>query len=216
MITVLPVRISLQSVPGTDRTFFHILFRRNECPSVIETTLKTVGTGVPDCPTQNNTAAEPTPDSGYFHKDGPFDLPSGVRIDLTPYGITAAKYLKQMNDFYDQISVDSYVIMPNHIHIMLTIHAPAVEISCGQSGTPVPTMDRELVREQERIAKSNSVYSRFVSTFKRFCGREYGENIWQERSFDHVIRSYEDYRAYMRYIYENPVRWRDDELYSTK
>ena len=135
---------------------------------------------------------------------------------MTPYGITAAKCLKQMNDFYDQISVDSHVIMPNHIHIMLTIHAPAVEISCGQSGTPVPTMDRELVREQERIAKSNSVYSRFVSAFKRFCGREYGENIWQERSFDHVIRSYEDYRAYMRYIYENPVRWRDDELYSTK
>ena len=60
----------------------------------------------------------------------------------------------------------------------------------------------------------NSIPSRFVSTFKRFCNKEYGENIWQYRSYDHIIRNREDYEEHLRYIYENPVRWYYDELYT--
>ena len=71
----------------------------------------------------------------------------------------------------------------------------------GQSRTPVPT-------------KANSVYSQFVSTFKRFCNKEYGMNIWQSRSYDHVIRDERDYDEHIKYIYENPMRWQYDKLYS--
>ena len=45
----------------------------------------------------------------------------GPQIELTKYGRIADKYIHQLNDFYDDISVESYVIMPNHIHIMLWI-----------------------------------------------------------------------------------------------
>ena len=67
--------------------------------------------------------------------------------------------------------------------------------------TPVPTVQ-------------NSVPSRFVSTFKRFCNKEYGVNIWQYRSNDHIIRNRQDYEEHLRYIYENPIRWYYDELYA--
>ena len=60
----------------------------------------------------------------------------------------------------------------------------------------------------------NSVPSRFVSTFKRFCNKEYGVNIWQYRSNDHIIRNRQDYDEHLRYIYENPIRWCYDELYA--
>ena len=126
---------------------------------------------------------------------GVLDCPS-PQIKLTQYGEIAEKYIKQLDSFYDNISVNSYVIMPNHIHILLFVRGN------GQSGTPVPT------------TKANSVYSRFVSTFKRFCNKEYGKNIWQERSYDHVIRDREDYEKHLRYIYENPMRWFYDEMYS--
>lgn len=55
--------------------------------------------------------------------------------------------------------------------------------------------------------------SRFVSTFKRFCNKEYGKNIWQARSYDHVIRDYNDYEKHINYIIENPNRWFYDDLY---
>ena len=66
----------------------------------------------------------------------------------------------------------------------------------------------------ERCGKRNSVPSRFVSTFKRFCNKEYGVNIWQYRSNDHIIRNRQNYDEHLRYIYENPMRWYYDELYA--
>lgn len=133
-------------------------------------------------------------------------VPDGPRIELTQYGQIADKYINQLNDFYDELSVESYVIMPNHIHIMLEIkgdiNAPSMlSGEPGPSRTPVPTVQ-------------NSIVSRFVSTFKRFCNKECGKNIWQYRSYDHIIRNARDYEEHLRYIRENPIRWYHDELYT--
>ena len=129
---------------------------------------KVVGTGVPDCP----------------------------KIVLLKHGIIAEKYIHQLNEFYSYISVENFVIMPNHIHMMVFL----IE---GQSGTPVPT----------DMNRANNVLSKFVSTFKRFCNKEYGENVWQSRFNDHIIRNNKDYEEHMQYIYENPARWIYDEMY---
>ena len=121
---------------------------------------------------------------------GVLDVPN---VELLPHGKIAAKYIAQLSEFYPDMNVESYVIMPNHIHILLRVLE-------GPSGTPVPT-------------KQNSKVSRLVSTFKRFCNKEYGQNIWQARSYDHVIRHQADYDAHLQYIYENPFAWQKDELY---
>lgn len=124
-----------------------------------------VGTGVPDCP----------------------------KIQLLKHGEIAEKYLRQMNDFYGHLSVDKYAIMPDHIHILITVRN-------GQSRTPVPT-------ETGRIDNRNSTISQFVSTFKRFCNKEYGQDIWQGRYYDHVIRNQQDYNEIWQYIENNPTKW---------
>ncbi len=118
----------------------------------------------------------------------------GPQTELTTYGKIADKYIRQLNNFYDHISVESYVIMPNHIHLLLWIK------DNGPSGTPVPTLQ-------------NSAVSRFISTFKRFSNKECGDKLWQSRSYDHVIRNQKDYDEHLRYIHENPLRWMCDELY---
>jgi len=124
-------------------------------------------------------------------------VPDGPSIELLPYGKIAEKYIKQLDAFYDDISVRSYVIMPNHIHILLFVKKD----ENGPSGTPVPTIQ-------------NSKVARFLSTFKRFCNKEYGKNIWQYRSNDHIIRSRDDYEEHMKYIHENPITWYYDDLYT--
>ena len=116
-------------------------------------------------------------------------------VELSPYGIVADKYINQLNDFYDDIMVDRYVIMPNHIHIMLFLSEN------GSPRTSTPT-------------RQTSTVSHFVSTFKRFCNKEYGKNIWQRHFNDHIIRNRQDYEEHVKYIYENPMRWYYDELYS--
>ena len=124
---------------------------------------KIVGTGVPDCP----------------------------KTLLLPYGKIAEKYINKFNNFYNDIFIDKYVIMPDHIHFLLSI-------SDGQSRTPVPT------RSEIKIDNKNSTISKFVSTFKRFCNKEYGNNIWQSRYYDHIIRNQDDYKEKWDYIENNP------------
>ena len=46
-----------------------------------------------------------------------------------------------------------------------------------------------------------------VGTFKRFCNKEYGSNIWQSRYYDHVIRNQQDYNEVWEYIENNPTKW---------
>ena len=135
-----------------------------------------VGTGVLDCP----------------------------QPELTRYGEIADKYIKQLNDFYEHWSVEKYVIMPNHIHLLLWVKENKNKTDNGQSRTPVPT----------NLERANNACSQFVSTFKRFCNKEYGENIWQARFNDHIIRNRDDYEEHVKYIYENPIRWYYDELYT--
>ena len=64
-----------------------------------------------------------------------------------------------------------------------------------------------------RSVPTNNTVSNFVGTFKRFCNKEYGKNIWQSRSNDHIIRNQCDYKKIWEYIDQNPVRWTCDKFY---
>ncbi len=113
-------------------------------------------------------------------------------IVLSKYGKIANKYIRQIDNFYDYLSVDRYVIMPDHIHFLITLHGLD-----GHPGRGVPTKNEE----------RTSIIARFVGTFKRFCNKEYGENIWQGRYYDHVIRNQRDYDEIWEYIENNPRKW---------
>jgi len=114
--------------------------------------------------------------------------PQEVRSTLMWHGKVAEAYIRQMDAFYGHLSVVKYVIMPDHIHFLLLIQ--------GDPGMGDPTT-------QERTSK----IAQFVGTFKRFCNKVYGENIWQSRYYDHVIRNQQDYDEIWKYIENNPVKW---------
>jgi len=104
-----------------------------------------------------------------------------VELRLSEYGETAEKQLLKMADFYDGIRLDKYVIMPNHIHLLLCYR--------GTPGTACPTVGQ------------------FIGTFKRFTK----SIPWQKRFYDHVIRDEADYRTKWQYIDNNPARWAEDK-----
>ncbi len=41
-----------------------------------------------------------------------------------------------------------------------------------------------------------------------------GEKVFQRSFYDHIIRDRENYEEHLRYIHENPLRWRCDALYA--
>jgi hypothetical protein len=54
---------------------------------------------------------------------------------------------------------------------------------------------------------------RIIKQFKGFVSKTVNKPIWQKLYFDHVIRNREDYFEISKYIYENPLNWKSDELY---
>ena len=113
---------------------------------------------------------------------------------MLPYGSIAEKHLINMQRFYGDIYIDKFVIMPNHVHMLLC----------------VPYED-EVLPDKPTIKKDK--ISRFIGTFKRFCRRDCGKNIWQYRSYDHIIRDEQDYRKIWNYIECNPGKWTEDCLH---
>ena len=122
---------------------------------------------------------------------GALDAPQVV---LTSAGRIAEKYILSGRKI-PGITVEHYAIMPNHIHLLLSV-TPA-EFS-GTSKAPSPT---------------NAVIPHFVSTFKRFCHRDIGSHIFQRSYHDHVIRGEADYLQIWQYIDHNPARWQEDCFY---
>ena len=113
-------------------------------------------------------------------------------LQLNPFGQIVDKYINQLNTRFD-VKIDKYVIMPNHIHLLLHI-----------TGNFEPT---------QQHSPTNSQISKFIGTFKRFTNRQIGRNIWQARSYDHVIRGQADYEQIWMYIETNPARWEKDCFY---
>ena len=122
------------------------------------------------------------------------DLLGGPKVNLTPCGEAAEKQLRVMADFYDGIRLEKYVIMPNHVHMLIQIW------DCEN-------------KPSERSTPTDTKISKFVGTFKRFCNKSCGYSIWQERSYDHVVRGEKDYTEIWKYIDNNPACWTEDCFY---
>ena len=125
--------------------------------------------------------------------DGALDVPQPT---LTNIGKILEKHLLSANEM-KRVTVDHYVIMPNHLHVIVLV-SETEENEGGTSRAPSPT---------------NEIVPRFVSVLKRLCNKEIGENIFQRSYHDHIIRDRRDYEEHVKYIGENPMRWRFDELF---
>ena len=56
--------------------------------------------------------------------------------------------------------------------------------------------------------------STVVGLYKSGASRLAGRPLWQKSFYDHIIRNEESYLEIWRYIDENPLKWREDELYT--
>ena len=113
-------------------------------------------------------------------------------LPLTPTGKLVEEELERWNVTYKAVFLHSYVIMPNHLHLMIVV-LPDV------SGQPqvAPTVDR------------------MVKQFKGKVTKKIGKPIWQKSFIEHIVRDSNDFDMRVNYIYENPIRWYYDELYTT-
>ncbi len=97
--------------------------------------------------------------------------------------------INKINSIYDNVEINKYVIMPNHIHFIIVLCAGE-----GQSKT-TPTI------------------SRIVQQLKGSISKQVGFPLWQKSFYDHIIRNQQEYEKIYEYIETNPLKWEEDKYH---
>jgi REP element-mobilizing transposase RayT len=107
-----------------------------------------------------------------------------AQIELTHIGRITQHYIQRITDVYTGIQPVKYVIMPNHVHLLLVLESNA--------SVDVPTV---------------------VHSLKRMVTKEAGQPVWQRSFYDVVIRNDIMLQCEWTYIDNNPDKWAEDDLY---
>lgn len=116
------------------------------------------------------------------HRRGELCSPDNVPLSDTGF-IVDGEILK-MNSIYTAVQIDKYCIMPDHIHLILSITTDAD----GRTQF-APTI------------------SRVIKQFKGSVTKQIGRPIWQKSFYEHVIRNRQDYDEIWKYIENNPLKY---------
>jgi len=130
---------------------------------------------------------------------------SDGNITLNQAGEIICKVWKDLKERFDNIILDEYIIMPNHLHAILALKNVGA-IPCGCPG----------VVNKKRLGD-------IIGAFKSMTTNEYIKNVndnnwtpfekklWQRNYHERIIRNDGELTNIRKYIIENPYRWDDDE-----
>jgi len=131
------------------------------------------------------------------------------KMMLSNLGEIAEKHWKQIPDYYDQVMIDEYVIMPNHIHGIIII--------CDDSETgQCPVTTGKEARSNRRYGVLSKVINSYKGIVTKTIKKMFNDTnfAWQRSFYDHVIRNDEALLKIRQYIKNNPLKWQLDEYYS--
>lgn len=148
-------------------------------------------------------------------------------IIKTPFGFDVEKTLFFIANKY-HITVDNYIIMPNHIHLLLTMDNNGFEIASGGHGRGCERRPVDEISEQNEIKKQRAMRRNeqcdyvfegvpslpdIIGQFKSYTTKLYREKIgesktvlWQRGYYDHIVRNQEDFHNIWNYVENNALK----------
>lgn len=121
-------------------------------------------------------------------------------LPLSPTGQIVREAICAIPQHYPTLALEKYVVMPNHVHLLLRI--------CEEDGRilSAPTEDRAAFR-----TKALPV---IIGQMKRAASKRAAFPIWQKGYHDHIIRDEPHYLRIWQYIDTNPAKWSEDRYYA--
>ena len=119
-----------------------------------------------------------------FWSDRRGELCSPDNVPLSDIGFIVDGEILKTGSIYSSVNIDKYCIMPDHIHLILSITTDAD----GRTQF-APTI------------------SRVIKQFKGSVSKQIGRPIWQKSFYEHVIRNRQDYDEIWKYIENNPLKY---------
>ena len=105
-------------------------------------------------------------------------------IKLTKQGNVVKQNINKLEQIYKNIIIDEYIIMPNHIHILILVNY-----------------------------KDSATISKIIKHLKTNISREIEYSVWQKSFYEHIIRNEKEYLKTKEYIKSNVINWRKDKYF---
>ena len=121
---------------------------------------------------------------------------AGERVILNELGRSVQAVLEGLPLKYPELELGEYVVMPNHIHAIFTIH-PCDTNKENHLGFLVGRFKGTAAFVYGKLKRAGKV-------------PDIGEHLWQCDYWDDLISSKEEYCAYAHYIRNNPKNWTRD------
>ncbi|RNL69246.1 hypothetical protein ED312_22470 [Sinomicrobium pectinilyticum] len=127
-----------------------------------------------------------------------------------------------------EISMDAFVLMPNHLHAVITIIPPAVTKEKAVTSPEVRAKaSPAFIRKPKSLSSFVAGYKSSVTTqinnwidrnispmlFPELKKYNKENRLWQPNYHDHIVRTPYEYHRILRYIENNPKKWEEDRLY---
>ncbi|MCL1864988.1 MAG: transposase [Spirochaetes bacterium] len=141
----------------------------------------------------NTQSSSEPPQSSHSHPQN--EMEDNLYVKFSEYGIIVDKAINEISVHYKNVSVDRYVIMPNHIHLILIIQNNEAD---------------------GRLITAPTSVSIIVKQFKQYVSKQLGFSPWQKSYHDHIIRNQDEYNRITEYIENNPTKWISDCYYKRR
>ena len=107
------------------------------------------------------------------------------KMILSDIGKMAEEDLSRMEAIYPSVILDSFVVMPNHVYMII--------ILCSEQYNPT--------------------VHRIIQQWKGAISKKAQFSLWQDRFDDRIIHGAAAYRRIKEYIQNNPARWQEDMFF---
>jgi REP-associated tyrosine transposase len=128
---------------------------------------------------------------------------------LTGLGEAVRKCWIEIPQHFPNVEIETYVVMPNHLHGIVIIHPkfpdasrqPRSNLIAESFGKPVSGSLPTIIRSFKAAVTKRAHESGFLSSGV----------VWQRGYFEHVLRDSREFVNAKDYIIKNPPRWAFDE-----
>ena len=134
-------------------------------------------------------------------------------LQLTEIGNIIENVIIEISNHSNLIEIDSYVIMPNHIHLVIFLFDDVVANSVGQQEgqSEIDTTGRLEIATTEY--KTRPSIPSIVRYLKSSVTKQCGKKIFQKLYYDEILRDEKHYQNVSSYVLHNPINWVKDKYY---
>lgn len=152
---------------------------------------------------------------------------------LNDAGRMIDRWWRELGNRFPDIELDSFVVMPNHVHGIIVIKRDPMR-DREQGGDEPPPVQNNIVSVRAPLVGAPSPHGALpphgatlgdvIGAFKSLTANEYirraktkefprfEKSIWHRNYFERVIRDNGEWNAFREYIEKNPEMWKEDEL----